>query len=300
MRRGVVLFITLGILLMLSTVIFLFLRQTGELKKSVRQNVALIQTNLILSDLSGFLKNQNFTQDDIFYGAGIPVSLDLGPVSGMLTIDSARNRLDINTVLRSVMKEQNALDSFMLWMEYRRIKHPQFLLALLLDTLDTDLYERERGSEIRLNYPWFQNGAIPDTQAMERILQTYRTYTGDTALDLAAWEAVFGYEGNTFDLNYANTDQLLLLFPDFPPDTLAKLAAHNNRYEAADDLPIAEEYKVEVLQPHLGISPILFTDAITVSIDFNTTQECSGSMAFRMGLKKKKITHLQLSAIQCP
>jgi hypothetical protein len=300
MRRGVVLFITLGILLTLSTVVFLFLRQSSELKKSVRQNVAIVQTNLILHDMSGYLKSQNFTQDDIFFGAGIPVSLDLGPISGTLTLDSARNRININRVLAALQKDQLALDSFRAWLVFRHIRFPNFFLALLLDTYDTDLYERQPGSEIRLREPWFQNGAIYDSRAMEEILLTYAAHTGDHGITLQKWEEVFGYEGETFDLNYANTDQLMLLYPDFSQGSIERLAAHNNRYENADDLPIAEEYKTAALQPRLGITPVLSTDAIAVTIDYNTTQECSGSLGFWMGLKKKKITHLGLSPLACP
>ena len=300
MRRGVVLFITLGILLLLSTIVFLFLRQSGALKKSVRQNIAVVQTNLILSDMSAFLKSQNFTQDDIFYGAGIPVALELGPVSGNLALDSANRRINLNRYLAAVTKEQAALDGFLAWMVFRHIRHPRFLLALLLDTLDPDLYERESGSEIRLRYPRFQNGAIPNSRAMAMIWQTYRTYTGDKGMPPAQWEEIFGYNGETFDLNYATADQLMLLFPDFPPDVVTRLAAHNNRYEEGQDLPIPEEYKEGILNPRFGITPTLATSAVEVAIDFNTTQECSGTMGFRMDLKKKRITRLRLSEILCP
>ena len=300
MRRGVVLFITLGILLLLSTVVFMFLRQSGQLKKSVRQDIAVVQTNLILSDISAFLKSQNFTQDDIFYGAGIPVSLDLGPVDGTLAIDSVNRRIDINRYLAAVMKEQRALEGFLAWMVFRHIRNPRFFLALLLDTLDPDLYERESGSEIRLQHPGFQNGAIPNSRTMARILQTYRTHTGDSGITLSRWEEIFGYDGATLDLNYAGSDQLRLLFPDFPPDVISRLAAHNNRYESAQDLPIPEEYKEGILNPRFGITPTLATYAVEVAIDFNTTQECSGTLGFRMDLKKKRITRLRLSEILCP
>ncbi len=62
MRRGVVLFITLAILLMLGGIVTLFLKEGLRIKKSVRENIAVIQTNLLLDDMSGFLKKQNFSQ----------------------------------------------------------------------------------------------------------------------------------------------------------------------------------------------------------------------------------------------
>ncbi|BDY13449.1 hypothetical protein [Hydrogenimonas cancrithermarum] len=299
MRRGIVLFITLGILLLLSSIVFLFLQQSGALKKSVRKNIDIIQTNLLLSDMSDFLKSQNFTQDDIFYGSGIPVSLDLGPVSGTITLSSARDKIDINALLGSVQKEQQALDGLLLWMENRHVKAPSLLLAILLDSYDTDSYERERGSEIRNNRPWFQNGQIANSRAMETILQTYTTLSGDANLTLESWEETFGYEGAALDLNYATSEQLRLLYPDFPPAVIARLAAHDERYAKAEDLPIDEEYKASLLTVHFGITPTLETDTLDVRITFSSTQECSGSMGFWMGVKKKKITHLSLSPVTC-
>ena len=298
-RRGVVLFITLAILTMLGTVVFLFLQRTGELKKSVRQNHAIIQTNLILGDISRFLKSRNFNQDDIYYGAGVPVSLDLGPVGGMLTIDSAQSRLNINAVLKAVAKHQEALNAFLVWMERQKVKHPYLLLALMLDTIDPDLYERGRHTEIRLQEPWFQNGSIRDTMAMRKIFHYYKVHSGDNGPSLQAWEEVFGYEGATLDLNYATIDQLTLLYPDLPIETLDRLAAHDTRWQRPDELPIDDPYRSVVLQPHMGITPVLATQTVAVSIDFNTTGECRGHMGFWMGLKKKKITHLSLSAVLC-
>ena len=300
MRRGIVLFITLAILLMLSSVIFLFLQQSDRLKKSVRENIAIIQTNLILNDISSFLKSQSFTQDEVFFGAGIPVSLDMGPVSGFLSIDSAQKRININALLDAIQKDQQTLDSVMNWMERQNLKNPQLLLALLLDTFDNDLYERERGSEIRIGKPWFQNGSIPNRRSLETILATYRTLSGDGNVTVERWEEIFGYEGAIIDINYANSAQLRLLYPDFTPSAIAAIAAHDTRYENPDDLPIDEEFKTAILQPHLGITPVLSTETIAVAIDFNTTQECSGTISFRMGLKKKTITHLALSPIHCP
>ena len=298
-RRGIVLFITLGILLLLSSIIFLFLQQNSALKKSVGKNIDIIQTNLLLSDMSGFLKSQNFTQNDIFYGSGIPVSLDLGPISGSIVLSSARDKININALLGSLQEKQEALESLLRWMENRRIKAPSLLLALLLDSYDTDGYERERGSEIRNDRPWFQNGQIANSRAMETILQTYTTLSGDANLTLESWEETFGYEGTILDLNYATGEQLKLLYPDFPPAVIDKLAAHNERYDKAKDIPIDEEYKASLLTVRFGITPTLETDTLDVRITFSSTRECSGSMGFWMDMKKKKITHLSLSPVTC-
>jgi hypothetical protein len=148
--------------------------------------------------------------------------------------------------------------------------------------------------------PWFQNGSIANTHALETVLESYRALSGEENLSIDTWESTFGYVGATFDLNYAPRDQLLLLYPDYPESVIEKIAAHEERYEKPDDFPIDDEYKMTLLEPRLGMTPVLSSAAMTVSVDFNTTQECSGSLSFRMGLKKKKITHLTLSPIVCP
>ncbi|RUM45333.1 MAG: hypothetical protein DSY46_03240 [Hydrogenimonas sp.] len=300
MRRGIVLFITLAILLLLSSIIFLFLHQSDLLKKSVRTNIDTIQTNLLLSDMSHFLKVQNFTQEDIFYGSGIPVSLDLGSLSGTITLSSARNRININAYLASIIENQEALQSFLQWMESHHIKEPTLLLALLLDTYDTDLYERQSGSELKNSYPWFQNGSIANQRAMQMILESYQALSGDDNVTLDSWEETFGYEGSLLDLNYATTEQLQLLYPNISPATIATLSAHQTYYSKVDDIPIDEADKATLLEPHFGITPVLETDTIDVRITFNSAQECHGSLGFWMGIKSDKtITHLTLSPITC-
>jgi hypothetical protein len=300
MRRGIVLFITLAILLLLSSIIFLFLHQSNLLKKSVRTNIDTIQTNLLLSDMSHFLKVQNFTQEDIFYGSGIPVSLDLGSLSGTITLSSARSRININAYLTSIIENQEALQSFLQWMDNRHIKDPTLLLALLLDTYDTDLYERQSGSEIKNSYPWFQNGSITNPRAMQMILETYQTLSGDSNVTLDSWEETFGYESSILDLNYATTEQLQLLYPNFTPATIATLSAHQTYYGKVEDIPIDEEDKATLLEPHFGITPVLSTDTIDVHISFDSSQECHGTLGFWMGVNNdKKITHLTLSPITC-
>ena len=300
MRRGIVLFMTLAILLTLSTVVLLFLRQSDAIKRSVRENRTTVQTNLILNDMSGYLKAQSFSQDDVYYGAGIPVALELGLIQGTLAIDSAQRTINLNLFLKALEKEQAVLEGFLNWMSDKKYKDPQLLLALLLDTLDTDAYPRERGSEIRQERPWFQNGSIPNDASLGTILHTYRLLSNDTRPTLSEWREIFGYDGATIDLNYATLDQLRLLFPDDPPETLQKIADHGDRYAKPEDLPVDEVERTRYLQPHAGITPSLATYDIAVAIDFTTGSECSGRIRFLMGLKKKKITRLSLSALHCP
>ncbi|BBG66531.1 hypothetical protein NNO_1828 [Hydrogenimonas sp.] len=301
MRRGVVLFITLAILLMLSGIIMLFLKEGGEIKASVRENMAVIQTNLLLNDMSGFLKKQEFSQEDIFYGSEIPVSLDLGRINGTISMTSAQNRININRFLKSVMSEQQALISLLDWLDTLKLKNQPLLISILLDSYDKDRYERMDGSEIVLKRPWFQNGTIANERALRTILNHYAELSGDMNISIERWTSVFGFEGDTIDLNYAGKDQLRLLYPDLPQIALDTLASHTSIYKSVDDIPIDPESRMKLLAPRFGIRPTLKSGDIDVSIEFETTQECSGRMAFRMELqKRKRIDSIRISQIRCP
>ncbi|WP_457592280.1 hypothetical protein [Hydrogenimonas sp.] len=300
MRRGVVLFITLAILLMLSTIVMLFLKEGLEVKRSVRENIAVIQTNLLLNDMSGFLKKQNFSQDDIFYGSDLPVSLDLGPVSGSISLTSAQRHININRFLDAVLHDQQALVSFLDWLDTLKLKNQPLLISLLLDSYDSDRYERMTGSEIVLQRPWFQNGTIANERALTTILQRYSELSGDQNLSIKRWLDVFGFEGDSVDLNYLNSDQIRLLYPDLPQIVVETLARHDTLYKSTEEIPIDPESRVKLMQTRFGIIPSFKTSAIEITITFTTTQECSGDMRFLMEVKKKKITGLTLSPIRCP
>ncbi len=300
MRRGVVLFITLALMLMLSTVVMLFLKEGLEVKRSVRENIAVIQTNLLLNDMSGFLKKQNFSQEDIFYGSGIPVSLDLGPLSGSISLTSAQRTININRFLEAVLHDQQALVSFLDWLDGLKLKNQPLLISLLLDSYDSDSYERMTGSEIVLERPWFQNGSIANERALRTILQRYGELSGDSNISIERWLDVFGFEGERVDLNYLNSDQIKLLYPDLPAIVVDTLARHDTLYKSAEDIPIDPESRAKLSQKRFGIIPSFKTSTIEITIGFTTTQECSGEMDFLMEVKKKRITALSLSPVRCP
>ncbi len=285
---------------MLSTIVMLFLKEGLEVKRSVRENIAVIQTNLLLNDMSGFLKKQNFSQDDIFYGSDLPVSLDLGPVSGSISLTSAQRHININRFLDAVLHDQQALVSFLDWLDTLKLKNQPLLISLLLDSYDSDRYERMTGSEIVLQRPWFQNGTIANERALTTILQRYSELSGDQNLSIKRWLDVFGFEGDSVDLNYLNSDQIRLLYPDLPQIVVETLARHDTLYKSTEEIPIDPESRVKLMQTRFGIIPSFKTSAIEITITFTTTQECSGDMRFLMEVKKKKITGLTLSPIRCP
>ncbi len=298
-RRGIVLFITLGMMLLLSTIVLLFLRQSGLVQKSVRQDSSLVQTDLLLQNMGNYLKSFTLSPEDLFYGADIPVAMEMGNLHATMTLSSAQNRIDINAVLQAIQKNQEELDHFIEWLRLQKVRRPEVLLALFLDTMDKDLYPRGRDTEIKIFQPRFQNGSITNRRALATVLRTYRLLTGDTNQRIEKWSEIFGFEKKRFDLNYATYDQLTLLYPDWPSDTLRRIAAHNSYYKAVDDLPVAEELRSRATLPRFGITPTLKTLDTTVSVSLKTPNECQTTLSFRMNLKSKRIDRLGYSPIRC-
>ncbi len=298
-RRGIVLFITLGMMLLLSTIVMLFLRQSGAVQTSLRQDATLIQTGLLLQNMGDYLKSFNLGAEDLFYAADIPSAMHLGPIEATLTLQSAQNRVNINALLKTLQKDQRALDNFIEWMRRQKVRRPGVMLALLTDTMDKDLYPRAQATEIKAYMPQFQNGTIPNRRSLATVLHTYRLISGDASQTVQAWDEIFGYEGNTIDLNYATYTQLTLLFPDWPADTLRRIAAHDNYYSDVGDLPISENLKAAALLPRYGITPVFKTSIMRVSVRLKTPTDCSTTLTFRMHLKNRKIYRLGYTPIEC-
>ena len=70
---------------------------------------------------------------------------------------------------------------------YFDIKEPDFLLALIMDTIDKDSEERMADSEIAIHDRRFANGAIWSLRQFYKILSYYYRYTRDESVFLPDW-----------------------------------------------------------------------------------------------------------------
>ncbi|NPA29664.1 MAG: hypothetical protein GXO33_05710 [Epsilonproteobacteria bacterium] len=293
MRKAVVLYMTLGVILLIGSAVLLLLRTESRFKESVEKEAAYVQGTLFIRDMSEYLLSNALTPEEIFGGAGIPVAMALDSMEGTVTIYSAQRKIDLNTYLKHLGTDQRAYEAFLNWLAQKGYKNPSFLLALLLDTLDKDLNERVTGSELRLKDPRFQNGAVFPKRSLPAIFRAYRQHTRDRNATARPFDENFGFDPFSFDLNYATLDQLILLYPDFPRDQLTRVAAHDTFYKSADDLPLPPDLRRKILAPRFGITPTLKTQTLEVVIDYTYHREWQSRISFYLATgKKAKVYHL--------
>ena len=167
------------------------------------------------------------------------------------------------------------------------IKKPPYLLALLTDTLDSDPFPRASESEIRLNDPRFQDGAILNETALSRILETYRVQTGDRNTTSEPFTEVFGFTGAPLDINYATVEQLRLLYPDLPHYVLVRLARHDAYYDKPETLPFSKTVIKRLTHPAAGTEITFQTRYVSVSFSLSDKADCRIEGSFRLEIGKR-------------
>ena len=299
-RKGIVLYITLAIILMLSTIIMLFLHKDETLRKSLNKEINALQIQLLLKNFMTYFRREKISQDDVFYGAGIPIPFSLSRKEGSITIDSACRGIDANRYFSSLLKLKSdeddlAFERLLAWLRERHFRDPQLLIDMILDTVDKDTFSRSPGSEIVLYRPGFQNGAILDDETLRRILQIYHFRSSDPTGDDERFLDLFrvSYKG-CFDLNFAQADQLYLLFNELDYLDAVEFSKHTERYKSTKDFPIDENVRNKLLQKHHNIIPQLKSPVITINVQLkdDNSSESAQKFGFFLDIKKRKVVKI--------
>lgn len=298
-RRGIILFITLAVILLMGATVMLILQAQQRFQETLNKETALTQGMLFVNDMSEYLIANPLTPQEIFAGSEIPVTMALQNIEGTVTLSSAQNRLNINAYLKALQHDQSAYDAMNGWLRQQGYKSPSLLLAILLDTIDNDDQERISGSEIRLHDPRYQNGVIYPKRSLPAIIRVYRRLSGDQNATLTPFLRTFGFEKRPFDLNYATFEQLRLLYPDFPTHILTQISAHDSYYESVNDLPVPYTYRRRILTPRWGITPTLKSNILQAVVDYTYNRTWQGRLSFCVTLgKKPHISHITLSPLR--
>ena len=109
MRKSIVLFTTLLLIMALLATIMIFLNSTRKAKDDVNYEFALVQTNSIMYNLVQYLKDIEFDEDMIYYGSQMPFSIPLEHSLIEIKIDSAHKYLNINTLCNAMKKKNNQI-----------------------------------------------------------------------------------------------------------------------------------------------------------------------------------------------
>ena len=210
MRKAVALFVTLGILSLISLMI---MNSFGLMTKSFKhiENIErLNQTKVIINDiekvLSAITKEIKDSETlEMLVGAYPPISDEDGLFSLAFEMESMSNAININLIIEDYNKTTpnkilKVKEKYMLIFEYifntYKIRDGELFLQILLDTLDSDSVSRNLDTEIILKDIRFLNGLIVNRLQFDKIISEYQDKTDDKDITKVPWEDFFYFSYN--------------------------------------------------------------------------------------------------------
>ena len=299
-KKGIVLFVTLMMIMLLLAVVSIFLNKTKESKDNITYERALVQTNLIMQDLLSYLKKIKFDEDMIYYAAKAPFPLGFDNSNVIIKIDSAQKYIDINSLIKDSVKNNITADKFVSLLYRHNISQPELLLNILQDTIDTDIEDKNSGlqSEIILSVPTFRNGKVYNKMHLDIIIDYYFNKTGDNQIYNFPFSDIFGYSNSMIDMNFVSMEVMNILFEDANSYLLEIIAEHKKVYDKLEDLPFDDYYTKKIKKPILGHSISTTTSFLKIHMDLNYKTQFKSTLSFDYNINSKGITNYSIEKIE--
>ena len=257
-RRGIALLITIAFITAIAALIGIAGTIIDRAFTETARQATLVQSNIVLSNIQTLLNrntkdiNDSSTLDvllslPLFFGdpqAGIMTDLsfvsDASAVNVNLLVDKAAGTSgDAYAPLPLRAAYQTYFERIF---QFYRVSDGELLMAMIADTIDSDLNERLPGTEITLQNPDFTQGQIFDLRQFGRILDAYKRQTMDFSVDAVPWQTLIGFRNESIDFNHITADALHFIAPDIDDKTLVELTTDRvDVYEQFTGLPLSEE-----------------------------------------------------------
>jgi len=291
-RKGVVLFVTLMLMLLLLGIVSVFLDRTKQSKDAVTRSFAIIQTDFIMHNLFHYLKTIKFDEDTIHYASLAPIPLNLGQSNLILNITSAQKYININAFVQSAIKDNLVNDKFILLLTKYKIKDPYLFLDLLKDTIDKDKESRNsQNSEIIEVYPTFRNGKIYNQSHLNKIIDFYFGKTGDTKIYNFPFSKLFNFTNSTIDINFLSYESMKILFDDANQNILKAIADYPDIYAKLEDLPFDDYYTKKIKKGMLGQKISTTTQLLNISVEIKYKEQFKSKINFEYNTKTKTVNN---------
>lgn len=225
-RRGAVLMMTLLLIAIMSGGIALILSESDHLLRLSERSRSDAQISKISSDLKRLLPkmlSKITSTHDLDYAMMLPLSSR--STDGRFILDASLHsplgRFNINNLCDTTGKPKDVYSAFLpaLFTRYP-IAAPETFINILYDTIDTDLAERQSGSEVAAVFSDFHNGSVENLTQFSQIVARYLALTKDRQILTIPWEQLIGFEGDKIDINYASPELLSLIVPEIDSETL--------------------------------------------------------------------------------
>lgn len=227
MKKGVALLATLGLVLALSLLLIVSFELVGKSAKQISDKRFLIQSDIIAANLQPILdatlkdiKNADTLEMLMF--TPIHIEDESSGLSLDIKMESAANKLNINTLWQSTQPNPQVAEFFEQMLDRYKVADRQFFLNILYDTFDTrSPTERQTGSKIYLQDQFFRTGRIDSMEHFWQIVDYYSQRTGDKSIYNIPWSKILTTEGVTIDFNYMGYELLKEILPHYGEESLA-------------------------------------------------------------------------------
>lgn len=190
MRKGVILLISVALLAVLSPLILVNLHQADELLTQTQKEQFTAQRSILLKDIVDYLNDKStqietnhdleilFKQIPSITHEGLSLNLSITPLLDKVNLNNLLFQNKLDTLLVTFIN--NLATSY-------DLTHGQYLVNILLDTIDEDDSERAAFSEIVVHQQDFRNGQLVSMDHLKEVLKAYYLQTGDDSIYKIPW-----------------------------------------------------------------------------------------------------------------
>jgi hypothetical protein len=210
LRKSVALLLTISFIIValgIISSIFIFFKKITD--TSFEYSIA--EDSFIIKTVENKMKKVNIKNEDDLLKllmSSYEVKIDNFKITA--TFQSAHTKINPNRYLTDD-KINESMDFFMnnLCDKYN-IKECDFFKNLILDTIDTNNYERSNKSEIILYKP-FINGRIYNKKQFQKIVNYYEKITGDKNIEKVPFDKIFEFDTFYTDCNNISPEVAYIL-----------------------------------------------------------------------------------------
>ena len=293
-RSGIVLLITLFFIITITVIVGVSLKQLQEANSQLQENRFLAQSAITLEDVLKMVGQAERFGDindtlslNLFLTEAAMIPVETGQLSGMITLQSARERIDINT-LKDSKPLRTTLERYL--SESMQVADARYLVYLLMDCMggfreegySTDIFDRQ---------PWMYRDRIVNKMHFDQILDFYVQSRRDPSVYKVPWEQLIRFGDtksvNILDANYLTPELWAMLLVDKYPssDELETLAHPAEPYESVADLPLSEE-TAQMLAEEFGLG--FYAPVVDVKLMLQEGETHQAAISFEYDLKTKK------------
>jgi len=266
-RRAIALLITVMFVMIISVAIGYGLQQLNNASRIVKQEQNLYQNSMIVEDVLEILKqskelsnliDNNATEDLYsFLSTAAYIPLDIGENKVIISIQSARNKFNINNLnkknkplLQAYFNKMMVSDSYI------------ELLSELTRKVETQEEYNNYKSILFDKYPALFREYIASKKHLEIINRFYRDEYKDESINNVAFDKLFSFSKDTnrsIDLNYARSEVWELIL-DTSKQRAQRVYQGSGSYKSIKDLHLSQRekeslshFKTSFFEPYLRV-----------------------------------------------